>query len=39
MLIKPVVNKNLNEYYYNIFFEKGLYKDKCNIEYAKFRWN
>ena len=28
ILIKSVVNKNKNEYYYNIFFEKGSYKDK-----------
>ena len=26
--IKSVVNKNKNKYYYNIFLEKGLYKDK-----------
>ena len=25
--IKSVVNKNKNYYYYNIFLEKGLYKD------------
>ena len=31
--IMPVLNKNKNEYYYNIFLEKGLYKDKSNIEY------
>ena len=28
ILIKSVVNKNKNEYYYNIFLQKGLYKDK-----------
>ena len=28
ILIKPVVNKNENKYYYNIFLEKGSYKDK-----------
>ena len=33
MLIKSVVNKNKNNYYYNIFLEKGLYKDKSNTEY------
>ena len=33
ILIKSVVNKNENEYYYNIFLEKGLYKDKSNTEY------
>ena len=32
-LIKSVVNKNKNNYYYNIFLEKGLHKDKSNIEY------
>ena len=33
ILIKSVVNKNKNEYYYNIFLEKGLYKEKSNTEY------
>ena len=33
MLIKSVVNKNKNNFYYNIFLEKGLYKDKSNTEY------
>ena len=33
ILIKSVVNKNKNEYYYNIFLEKGFYKDKSNTEY------
>ena len=28
ILIKSVVNKNKNKYYYNIFLEKGLYEDK-----------
>ena len=28
ILIKSVVNKNKNKYYYNIFLEKGLHKDK-----------
>ena len=28
ILIGSVVNKNKNKYYYNIFMEKGLYKDK-----------
>ena len=28
VLIKSVVNKNKNKYYYNIFLEKGSYKDK-----------
>ena len=27
ILIKSVVNKNKNDYYYNIFLEKGLYKE------------
>ena len=27
------VNKNKNHYYYNIFLEKGSYKDKFNTEY------
>ena len=31
--IKSVVNKNKNNYYYNIFLEKGLHKDKCNTQY------
>ena len=33
ILIKSVVNKNKNNYYYNIFLEKGQYKDKSNTEY------
>ena len=33
ILIKSVVNKNENKYYYNIFLEKVLYKNKCNTEY------
>ena len=28
ILIKPVANKNKNKYHYNIFVEKGSYKDK-----------
>ena len=28
ILIKSVVNRDKNKYYYNIFLEKGLYKDK-----------
>ena len=32
ILIKSVINKNKNEYYCNIFFKKGLYKDKTNTE-------
>ena len=30
ILIKSVANKNKNEYYYKIFLEKGLYKDKTS---------
>ena len=33
ILIKSVVNKNKNEYYYNIFLEKGSYKGKSNTKY------
>ena len=33
ILIKSVVNKNKNEHYYNIFLEKGSYKDQLNAEY------
>ena len=33
ILIKSVVNKNKNEYYYNIFLEKDSYKDKSNTHY------
>ena len=33
ILIKSVVNKNKNNYYHNIFSEKGLYKDKSNTQY------
>ena len=33
ILIKLVVNKNKKEHYYNIFLEKGLYKDKSNACY------
>ena len=29
-LIKSVVNQNEHNYYYNIFLEKGSYKDKLN---------
>ena len=32
ILIKSVVNENKNKYYYNIFLEKGLHKDKSNTE-------
>ena len=33
ILIKSVVINNKSEYYYNIFLEKGSYKDKSNTEY------
>ena len=33
ILIKPVVNKNENKYYYNIFLEKGSYKYKSYEQY------
>ena len=32
-LIKSVVNKNKNKYYYNIFFKKGSYQDKSDTGY------
>ena len=36
ILTKSVVNKNENNnYYYNIFLEKGLYKEKSNTQYFK----
>ena len=33
ILIKSVVNKNEKNYYYSIFLEKSLYKDKSNTQY------
>ena len=33
ILIKPVVNKNQNKNYYNIFLEKRFYKYKSNKRY------
>ena len=33
ILIKSVVNKNKSDYYYNIFLEKGLYKNISNMQY------
>ena len=33
ILIKPVLNKNENNYYYNMFLEKDLYNDKSNTWY------
>ena len=36
ILTKSVVNKNENNNcYYNIFLEKGLYKEKSNTQYFK----
>ena len=32
ILIKSVANNDKNNYHYNIFLEKGLYKDKSNTE-------
>ena len=31
--IKPVGNKNENNYYYNIFLETGSYENKPNAQY------
>ena len=33
ILTKSVIKKNKNEYYCNIFLEKGLYKDKSDTQY------
>ena len=33
ILIESVVNKNKNNYYYDIFLEKVLCKDKSDTEY------
>ena len=33
ILIKSVVNKNKNEYYYKMLVEKGSYKDKSGTRY------
>ena len=33
ILIKSVVNKNENSYFYNIFIEKGLHEEKPNTKY------
>ena len=32
-LMESSVNKNENHFYYNIFLEKGSYKDKSNTQY------
>ena len=33
ILIKSVVSKNKNSYYYNIFLEKGSFENKSNTQY------
>ena len=33
ILIKSVVNRNKNNYYYNTFLEKGSYKGKSYTQY------
>ena len=33
ILIKSLVNKNENNYYYNIFLEKGSYKHKSDTQH------
>ena len=33
ILSKSVVNENKKKYYFNIFLEKGLYKDKSDKQY------
>ena len=33
ILIKSVVNKNKNEYYYNIFIEKDSHKDEFDTRF------
>ena len=33
ILIKSVISKNKNSYYYNIFLEKGSYENKSNTQY------
>ena len=33
ILSKSVLNEDKNEYYFNIFLEESLYKDKSNAEY------
>ena len=35
IFIKPVVNKNKTNYYYNIISVKGSYKDKSNTHFCK----
>ena len=35
ILIKSIVNENKNNYYYDIFLEKGTCKDKSNTQYFK----
>ena len=33
ILLKSAFNKDKNNYYYNIFLEKGSYEDKSNTQY------
>ena len=33
ILIKSVISKNKNSYYYNTFLEKGSYENKSNTQY------
>ena len=33
ILSKSVVNENKKKYYFNVFLEKGLYKDKSDKQY------
>ena len=33
IIIKSIINKHKNHYYYNIFLEKGSYKDKSDTQY------
>ena len=33
ILIKSVLNEDKNEYYFNIFLEESMYKDKSNAKY------
>ena len=35
ILINSVVNKNENNYYYNIFIEKSSYEDKSNTYFSE----
>ena len=35
ILIRSVANKSKNNYYHNIFLEKGSYEDKSNVHFFK----